>query len=339
MQQILKQLINALEQHQSVVLCAIVRNLGSAPRTSGARMLVLADGTIAGSVGGGAVEGGCQAKARELFQGPSSFAVLDFEMNAETAAEAGMVCGGSVSILLHLVKPESLNSWQRLQDQYLLGRRPVLLTMLPQDDLPLPPQLFFLGIEEDGEVPAELKAEVNRKSRRTPFLANYLDREVFIEPLVHAGRVHLVGAGHVALATAQIAVFVGFEVVVMDDRQEFANSDRYPQAREVRVLDSFTGCLKDLGPDDYVIIVTRGHLHDREVLAQALRTGAGYIGMIGSRRKRAAVYDSLREEGFSNVELARVHCPIGLAIGADTPEEIALSITAEIVQARARMNG
>ncbi len=337
MQQILHQLIRALEQHQSVVLCAIVRNLGSAPRTSGARMLVLADGATAGSVGGGAVEGACQEKARQLLQGPSSFAELNFELNAKTAAEAGMVCGGSVSILLHLVKPEQLLSWQKIQAQYLLGKRPVLLTMLPQNDLP--PQLFFQGIGEDGEVPAELKAEVLRKNRRTPFLVEYRDREVFIEPLVHAGRVHLVGAGHVALAAAQIAAFVGFEILVMDDRQEFANSVRYPQAREVRVLDSFADCLKDLGPDDYVIIVTRGHLHDREVLAQALHTGAGYIGMIGSRRKRDAVYDSLREEGFSQVDLARVHCPIGLAIGADTPEEIALSIIAELVQARARMNG
>lgn len=333
MQRILNQLIRALEQHQSVVLCAIVRNLGSAPRTSGARMLVLADGTSAGSVGGGEVEGACQAKARELFQGSSSFAVLDFQMNAET----GMVCGGSVSILLHLVRPESLPSWQRIQDHYLLGKRPVVLTMLPQNGLP--PQLFFQGIGEDGEVPAELKAEVNRKSRRAPFLVQYGGREVFIEPLVHAGRVHLVGAGHVALATAQIAAFVGFEVVVMDDRREFANSDRYPQAREVRVLDSFADCLQDLSPDDYVIIVTRGHLHDREVLVQALRTDAGYIGMIGSRRKRAAVYDSLRREGFGDNDLARVHCPIGLTIGADTPEEIALSIIAELVQARAGMNG
>jgi len=116
---------------------------------------------------------------------------------------------------------------------------------------------------------------------------------VFVEPLVHPGRVHLAGAGHVALATARIAAFVGFEVVVMDDRQEFANSERYPEASRVRVLDSFTDCIKDLGPDDYVIIVTRGHIHDREVLAQALRTDAGYIGMIGSSRK-IGVFTHLR---------------------------------------------
>ena len=171
-----------------------------------------------------------------------------------------------------------------------------------------------------------------------PFLINYGDQEVFVEPLVHPGRLHLVGAGHVALATAQLAAFVGFEVVVMDDRAEFANTARYPQAREVRVLDTFGDCLADLGPDDYVIIVTRGHMHDRDVLAQALRTRAGYVGMIGSRRKRDSIYTSLRGEGFTEADFNRVHCPIGIAIGADTPEEIALCIVAELVQIRAGMS-
>lgn len=337
MQHILDHLITTLEQGQSAVLCAIVRNLGSAPRTSGARMLVLADGTTFGSVGGGAVEGACQAKARELQHGAAVFAELNFELNAASAAEAGMVCGGSVSILLQRVEPEVLAQLQTMRSEYLRGKRPMLLTLLPHGGLP--PRLLFLGSEGDKDIPAELRTEILRKSRRAPFIALHQGREVFVEPLLHPGRVHLAGAGHVALATARIAAFVGFEVVVMDDRQEFANSERYPEASRVRVLDSFTDCINDLGPDDYVIIVTRGHLHDREVLAQALRTGAGYIGMIGSRRKRAAVYDSLRQDGFTDADLARVHCPIGLAIGADTPEEIALSIMAELVQVRAGMNG
>jgi xanthine dehydrogenase accessory factor len=337
MQHILERLIDTLEQGQPAVLCAIIRNLGSAPRTSGARMLVMADGTIAGSVGGGAVEGACQTKARALLHGGSAFVELNFELNATSAAEAGMVCGGSVSILLHRVEPEILSLLQKMRSEYLRGKRPMLLTLLPQGDLP--PRLVLLGSEENDEVPAELRAEILRKSRRTPFIALDQGREVFVEPLVHPGRVHLAGAGHVALATARIAAFVGFEVVVMDDRQEFASIERYPEAGKVRVLDSFSDCIKDLGPDDYVIIVTRGHLHDREVLAQALRTDAGYIGMIGSKRKRAAVYDSLRRDSFTDTDLARVHCPIGLAIGADTPEEIALSIMAELVQVRAGMNG
>jgi xanthine dehydrogenase accessory factor len=336
MRYILNHLISALEQGQSAVLAAIVRSSGSAPRTSGARMLMLADGTPTGSIGGGALEGACQAQAKELFLGSCSFVELNFELNASSAADAGMLCGGSVSVLLHRVDPISLELFRQVRDEYVQGLRPMLLTLLPSDSKP--PRLAYLGRQENGNLPAELRAEILRKNRRVPLLVNSGDQEVFVEPLVHPGIVHLVGAGHVALATAQLAAFVGFEVVVMDDRVDFANMARYPQAREIRVLDSFDNCLDELGPDDYVVIVTRGHMHDREVLAQALRTPAGYVGMIGSRRKRDAIYGSLHNEGFTDADLSRVHCPIGLAIGADTPEEIALSIVTELVQVRAGMS-
>jgi xanthine dehydrogenase accessory factor len=336
MRYILDHLIHALEQGQSAILAAIVRSSGSAPRTSGARMLMLADGTSTGSIGGGALEGACQAKARELLLNSCSFAELNFELNASLAADAGMLCGGSVSVLLHRVDSASLHVFRLANNDYVRGLRPILLTMLPTDDKP--PRLALLGRQGNGDLPADLRTEILQKSRRVPFLINYKGQEVFVEPLVHPGRVHLVGAGHVALATAQLATFVGFEVMVMDDRADFASTDRYPQAREVRVLDTFSDCLADLGPDDYVIIVTRGHMHDREVLAQALHTSAGYVGMIGSRRKRDAIYTSLRGEGFTEADFKRVHCPIGLAIGADTPEEIALCIMAELVQVRAGMS-
>ena len=299
-------------------------------------MLVQADGTIFGSVGGGAVERACQAKAADFFRGPPSFGELHFNLDAASAAEQGMVCGGSVSVLLQRVSPETLPLFQRLQEEYRRGKRPMLLTMLPKGELP--PRLLVLPSEQ-GEVPEPLQAEILRKSPRAPFLLAYEGNELFVEPLVHPGRIILAGAGHVALAVAGIADFVGFEVTVMDDRREFANDSRYPLAREIRVLDSFDDCINGLGPDDYVVIATRGHLHDRQVLAQALNTSAGYIGMIGSRRKREAIYDSLRREGFTYGDLARVHCPIGLDIGADTPEEIALSIMAELVQARAGKEG
>ncbi len=157
---------------------------------------------------------------------------------------------------------------------------------------------------------------------------------MFVESLVSPGVVYLIGAGHVALATAHLASFAGFDVVVMDDRSEYANQDRFPAAQKVLVLPSFDGCLRDLSSNDYVVIVTRGHIYDRDVLAQALRTKAGYIGMIGSRKKRNVIYDSLREDGFSDLDLKRVHSPIGLSIGAETPNEIALSIVAELVKAR-----
>jgi xanthine dehydrogenase accessory factor len=333
MQHILDSLITTLEEGQTAILGAITRNAGSAPRTTGARMLILQDGTLKGSVGGGALEGACQAKAKELFDAPHPTVEIGFNLNAASAADAGMLCGGTVTVLLHRVTPENLALFKALKNSYACGQRPLLLTYLPTSDLPV--HMQYVNGQDEGGIDEELRAEILRKTRRVPFLINHSGRDIFVEPLVHPGVVHLVGAGHVALACARVASFTGFEVVVMDDRREFANLTRFPDAREVRILKSFTHCIDRLGADDYVIIVTRGHMHDREVLAQALRTDAGYIGMIGSRRKKEAVYASLVQEGFTEADLSRVHCPIGLSIGADTPEEIAISIIAELVQIRA----
>lgn len=335
MRQVLEKLIPALALGQSAVLCTIVRNSGSAPRTSGARMVVLADGSTAGSVGGGLLEGQCQAKANELLHGTATHAELDFMLTAASASEEGMACGGSATVLLQRVDASLLPLLQELQGEFLAGRRPMLLTVLPTQAEP--PQLLLLTQGENLEIPGDLWVEITCKGQRAPFLLDHQGREIFVEPQVHPGTVHLVGAGHVALAVAKLAAFVGFEVVVIDDRPDFANRMRYPTAREIRVVSSFTECLPALGKDNYVIIATRSHLLDREVLAQTLRTRASYIGMIGSQRKRAAIYESLRQEGFHESDLARVHCPIGLAIDAETPEEIAISIVAELVQGRARM--
>jgi xanthine dehydrogenase accessory factor len=128
-----------------------------------------------------------------------------------------------------------------------------------------------------------------------------------------------------------------FFTVVLDDRKEFANRQRFTDADEIVVLPSFETAFEShlFDPDSYIVIVTRGHSHDKTVLAQALQTNAGYIGMIGSRRKRNIIYRKLLDENFSQADIDRVHSPIGLKIGAETPEEIAVSIVAELIQKRA----
>lgn len=334
MRHILDDLISSLEKGRSVVLGTVIRSSGSAPRTSGARIMIGEDATLTGTIGGGPVEGACQAKARELFADSSSYAELDFSLSGTSAAKEGMVCGGSVSVLLHRVEAEALETLIPIRNDYRQGKRPLLGTLLPQAETP--PRFIELGTNTPLTIPAELKEKMNGKNSRVPFLTSLNNNEVFVEPMVSPGIVHIIGAGHVALATAQLAAFAGFEVMVLDDREEFANKDRYPEAREVLVVDSFDNCLGELSLDDYVVIVTRGHLHDRDVLAQALATEAGYIGMIGSKKKREVIYDSLRKENISEAELQRVHSPIGLNIGADTPNEIALSIVGELVQVRSK---
>jgi xanthine dehydrogenase accessory factor len=334
---ILESLLENLGQGRDAVFCGIVESSGSAPRTSGARMLVLPDGTIRGSVGGGPVEGASLARARKMLEKGEGHVLLPFDLNSHTAAQAGMVCGGAVKVLLQRVGPERRDFFGKLLTLHAGRKRPALVTVMGVDRPPALAMWSADGGLEGASLPEGMAAELARKASKTRqnFTLEGDGLTVFAEPLTAPTVVHLVGAGHVALATSKVASFAGFEVVVMDDRAEFASAERYPEAREVRVLENFNQCLKDLGPDDYVVIVTRGHLHDRDVLAQALRTGAGYVGMIGSRGKRDAVYRSLLENGYTQADIDRVFCPIGLAIGADSPEEIAVSIVGEMIRVRA----
>ena len=341
MKDILESLLETLEQGRDAVFCGIVESSGSAPRTSGARMLVLSDGSIRGSVGGGPVEGASLARARKMLERGESHVLLPFDLNSHTAAQAGMVCGGAVKVLLQRVTPERRGFFEKLKGLHDARQRPALVTVMGAERAPAMALWSEATGLEGAELPEGMAAELARKAAKTRqnFSLEGDGLRVFAEPLVAPTVLHLVGAGHVALATAKVAAFAGFEVVVMDDRAEFASAERYPEAREVRVLENFDQCLKDLGPDDYVVIVTRGHLHDRDVLAQALRTEAGYVGMIGSRSKRDAVYRSLLENGYTQADIDRVFCPIGLTIGADTPEEIAVSIVGEMIGVRAGVQG
>jgi xanthine dehydrogenase accessory factor len=193
-----------------------------------------------------------------------------------------------------------------------------------------------------ADLPGQLLESVRSagKDVRAPVVFTSLDDRWFLEPWIGPSPLYIAGAGHVSRPTAQVAAMAGFRVTVLDDRPEFANARRFPQAHEIRVQDLHS-CLEDLpiGPDASLVIVTRGHVHDAAVLAQALRTPAGYIGMIGSRRKRDSIYQLLRGHGFGDADFARVHCPVGLDIGAETPEEIAVSIVAELIQNRASREG
>ena len=160
-----------------------------------------------------------------------------------------------------------------------------------------------------------------------------------IEPIHYQGTVYIFGAGHVSQKVAALTPALDFQTIILDDRAEYANGNRFPQADQIIVPEKMSDCVKDLpiSGNSYIVIVTRGHAHDLTVLEQALQTDAGYIGMIGSKRKRETLYANLRRSGVTDEDLARVHCPIGMAIDAETPEEIAISIVGELIQARAKL--
>jgi xanthine dehydrogenase accessory factor len=158
-----------------------------------------------------------------------------------------------------------------------------------------------------------------------------------LHPIQSGETVYIFGAGHVSQQLARLTKMVGFHTIVLDDRKEFANRRRFRDADDIVELDTFDHAFDGLtmGSQSYIVIVTRGHTHDKTVLGQALKTGATYIGMIGSRKKRNIIYQKLLGENFTQADIDRVHSPIGLAIGAETPEEIAVSIIAELIQIRA----
>ena len=158
--------------------------------------------------------------------------------------------------------------------------------------------------------------------------------EVFVEPILPRPVVYLFGGGHVSMAVAKAAHAAGFGIVVVDDRESFANKERFPMAQEVYT--SYENAFEKIKPNaaSYLLIVTRGHKEDMRVLAWAVRTEARYVGMIGSKRKVMSVYKALENEGYKPEEFERVFAPMGLDIGALSPEEIAVSITAELVAVR-----
>jgi len=161
------------------------------------------------------------------------------------------------------------------------------------------------------------------------------DMKIFIDVLQPKEEVLIFGAGHIAICVSRLAKMVGFKVTVVDSRREFANQDRFPDADEIIAEDTEKALTYlRITPSTYIIVLTRGHLKDEEVLGSVIKSGAAYIGMIGSRKKNSTVFQHLEEQGISAQELKEVHAPIGVDIGAQTPEEIAVSIMAEIIQVR-----
>jgi xanthine dehydrogenase accessory factor len=163
--------------------------------------------------------------------------------------------------------------------------------------------------------------------------------EIFVEPILPQPLLYIFGGGHISSAVARIATASGFSVNVADDREAFSNTERFPMAD--KLFTTYEDAFAKIVPNasSYLLIVTRGHRDDMRVLAWAVRTDARYIGMIGSKRKVLSVYKALEKEGYSPEEFERVHAPVGLDIGALTPEEIAVSITAELIAVRRNAAG
>ena len=269
--------------------------------------------------------------------------VVDLRLAGKDLASAEeMVCGGSAEVLIDgpcfSGRPGRCVVVAAVKAARAARSRAWLFTLLPLEE---GGKVETRPLEEDGTVvgaqPCEPKALRTAVGKVAVHGSTRLPdgRGVVVEHVEVPATAVVCGGGHVARAVAPAALAAGFAVTVLDDREEFADPQRFPGSKAV--LGSFEGALARLGVDgsSYVVIVTRGHTHDIDVLVQALHTSARYIGLMASRSKHARIVAALEEAGLDEDALARVHSPIGLDIGAETPAELAVSIVAELIQVRA----
>lgn len=347
MKTILEYAISLLEDGQPVVLAQIVRQVGSAPRSLGSRCLIHQDGSIFGTIGGGLLEFKVQQRAVELFEEGKS-EIYPFHMTSEDVAKSDMCCGGIVDIYIEPMSPDNRDNLKLLKRTLELinnNEKGTLLSFLA-NGLGSGCTERRMLVAADGAVMGHIPQCSDRvidwaaTNKARLFVGSEPDHLVFADPINTASELVLCGAGHVANCVAPLAKMAGFRVVVVDDREEFSNLERYPSADNVQVL-SFDSMFDHIAVTDksYIAILTRGHAHDRTVLKAALSTDAAYIGMVSSSRKRELLFNSLEDEGFGRAQLEQIRTPIGLDIAAETPEEIAISIVAEMIKIRAEKEG
>ena len=294
-QPLFERIVGETEAGRRVALCAVVGTRGSTPQVPGALLLVDESMTAAGTLGGGSVEAEVCRQAFEML-GAGKSGLLSFNLDQDSGADDGLICGGAMDIaVMPVAGAEQANQFRQTLADMAAGRDVAIR----------------LQIEHEGR-PVEYR--VNIEAEPTLLIA---------------------GAGHVGAALARMAVDLEFRVVVVDDRADFANSQRLPPPIEPIAAD-IERTLRDYAIDraTYVVIVTRGHQRDEQALAAVIYSPAKYLGMIGSRRKIQTIFDNLKAAGIKPELLDRVHSPIGLAINAVTVPEIAVSIAAELIATR-----
>ena len=300
----------ALARAGGGALATVAQTAGSTPVPAGTKMLIGASGRVEGSVGGGCVEADViDAVAVARAQGPL---IRTHHLNADLAGDLGLSCGGTVHIVVEPLIPDA--EYVAALEQAAAAESGTLTTGLDWSAGPV--KRFAASAVDPHDPPAELSA----------------DRRTLIERLSRPPRVIVFGAGHVGRALALAASTVGFRVLVVDDRPEFADPDRFPPEVSVRAatIDDALAAVPVVA-GDAIVIATRGHRHDAVILERVAASAAGYVGLLGSRRKQAVITRALERAGVPLGALQRVRVPVGLPIGAVTPEEIAVSIVADLI--------
>ena len=374
-EQFLSEIVALLKEQRPFALATVVHTSGSTPQKAGARAIFLPDSRVLGTLGGGCMEAESRRRALELIRdegrgmrdesrpGPSSSLIphpssllLDLHLVDDFGWDDGLICGGSAQIFIQPLTTHHASPAEVYQAAIALKadrRRGMLAmvvaapspadigrTLLVREDGPL------VGALEDGALTEEVTTTARRlleeggeAPRRLSLAAG--TATVYMEPILPRPVLLIMGAGHIGAALTHDASRIGFEVVVVDDRASFANRERLPDADQV-IVDSVVEVARrwPKTPETYVVLVTRGHRNDAVALREVIGSPCAYLGMIGSRRKVLTIYEEFLAEGIATPEqLARVHAPIGLDIGALTVDEIAVSIAAELIAVRRQGSG
>jgi len=338
---VVRHLIEALEQDRELIVCQVVETRGSTPQKAGSMMVIDPDGGQWGTLGGGCVENEVKSKAIQRIGGTAA-AVHSFVLDHDYAWADGLICGGKMVILTQPVRGPGPAAYFRAIHQMIEASHGFTEAIVVDGEqagsLLVGSRFLFDGEGRprtgwpEGEVPAGLPSLLVRPADRP-------------RPSVKGGyallpswpriRLLVVGAGHVGQAVANLAAQADFDVWVVDDRHQYANRTRFPAAQQILIgpIEDVLPAL-EITPQTYALIVTRGHGHDQEALFQLAPTAASYVGLIGSRRKIRLIYENLRAAGIGEADLERVTAPVGLEIGSQSVLEIAISIVAELIARR-----
>lgn len=334
---------------EDAALATIVATAGSTPGKEAMKLLVKADGTFVGTVGGGCLEAEVYESARQAIADRKP-RILKFQLNERDYPDSGLLCGGVVTVLVEAVEePASMLARMReLRDSGVPLVRISAIGELPPGE----PRVRVLasngtdlgGLRGPG-ADAVLKAAADeairsdRPSRARISLPGIGEMDVFVEPIAQPSII-LFGGGHVSAAIARIAKLADFRVTIVDDRESFANRERHPDA-DAMICSDWEAAVRRFAPGHGArcVVITRGHHDDERVLLEMAhhRYNPAYLGMIGSRTKRQIVFERLRAAGVPEPFIATIRSPIGLDIGARTHAEIAVSLVAELIQLRRKV--
>jgi len=339
---ILKHLSSGKGEQTPGVYGLILEKQGSAPQVPGASAIFTADGVSAGTLGGGVLEFEASRRAGKIL-GSSTSLLFTYEFNANISDSEGAICGGRVCVLLDAGYYMDSVIFGDIQASLNKGIPGILVTRIergPGDMVTLhrewhPATTGTSRIPGNGGAVTEEELNLSLE-RRIAQLAEKQDALYFIEPLYPFPELVIVGAGHIGQALAHLGNLLDFNITVIDDRPDFANSTRFPGAERIMV-DDVAKAVEELQVtgDTYIVIMTTGHKDDSRALRECIRSGAAYIGMIGSKRKISLVREEFIRQGWATPEeFDRVHAPIGLPIPSRTIQEIAVSIAAELIVAR-----